>query len=42
MDKPQRDCKVGDIVIVQEDDLPRNQGLLGRVIEVIPSEDGRI
>lgn len=42
LNTPQRDCKVGDIVIIQEDDLPRNQWLLGRVTEVIPSKDGRI
>ena len=39
---PQRDCKVGDIVMLQDDDLPRNQWLLARVIEVLPSKDGRI
>ena len=30
---PQRNCKVGDIVIIQEDDLPRNQWPLGGVTE---------
>ena len=39
---PQRHCKVGDIVIIREDDLPRNQWPLGRVTEVIHSKDGRI
>ena len=39
---PQRDCKVGDIVMLQDDDLPRNQWPLARVTEVLPSKDGRI
>ena len=39
---PQRDCKVGDIVMIQDDDLPRNQWPLARVTEVLPSKDGRI
>ena len=39
---PQRDCKVGDIVMFQDDDLPRNQWPLARVTEVLPSKDGRI
>ena len=28
--------------MLQDDDLPRNQWLLARVIEVLPSKDGRI
>lgn len=39
---PQRYCKVGDIVVLQDDDLPRNQWQLARVTEVLPSRDGRI
>ena len=39
---PQRDCKVGDIVMLQDDDLPRNQWPLTRVTEALPSKDGRI
>ena len=39
---PQRDCKVGHIVTIQEDDLPRNQWPLGRVTQVIHNKDGRI
>ena len=39
---PQRDCKLGDIVMLQDDDLARNQWPLARVTEVLPSKDGHI
>ena len=39
---PQRDSRVGDIVLLQDDDLPRNQWPLARVTKVFPSKDGRI
>ena len=38
----QRDSRVGDIVLLQDDDLPRNQWPLARVTKVFPSKDGRI
>ncbi|XP_068739655.1 uncharacterized protein [Montipora capricornis] len=38
----QRECKVGDIVMLQDDDLPSTQWPLARVTEVLPSKDGRI
>ena len=39
---PQRESRVGDIVLQQDDDLPRNQWPLARVTKVFPSEEGRI
>lgn len=40
--KNKRDTRVNDIVILQEDDSPRNQWRLARVAEVYPSPDGRV
>jgi hypothetical protein len=37
-----RNLKVDDLVILVDDNLPRGQWMLGRVIEIYPSEDGRI
>lgn len=39
---PQRDSREGDIVLLQDDDLPRNQWPLTRVTKVFPSKDGCI
>lgn len=39
---PQRNLKVNDIVIVKDDNLPRNQWQLGRVIETVQSSDGLV
>ena len=39
---PQRDSRVGDIILLQDDDLPRNQWPLARVTKVFPSKDGCI
>lgn len=39
---PRRNLKVNDIVIVRDDNLPRNQWLLARVVEVIPGSDGLV
>lgn len=40
--KVERNMKVGDIVIMKEDDLPRNQWRLARVHEVYVDEDQRV
>lgn len=37
-----RNIKEGDIVLVKDVDLPRNQWPLGRVIESNPDEDGLV
>ena len=37
---PSRETKTGDIVIVKDDNLPRNQWLLARVDETYPSKHG--
>ena len=42
MEYTQRDSRVGDIVLLQDDDLPRNQWPLARMTKVFPSKDGRI
>ena len=39
---PQRDSREGDIVLLQDDDLPRNQWPLTLVTKVFPSKDGCI
>ena len=39
---PKRNFKVGDVVIIRDDSLPRNSWLLGRVIEVFPGRDGLV
>lgn len=40
--KDKRNAKVNDIVILHEDDSPRNRWRLARVTEVYPSADGRV
>ncbi|XP_033627235.1 uncharacterized protein LOC117290093 [Asterias rubens] len=37
--KPQRNVQVDDMVLVVDNDLPRNKWLLGRVIETYPGKD---
>ena len=37
--KEKRNMKGGDIILLKEDNLPRNEWNMGRIIEVIPSED---
>ncbi|XP_065108476.1 uncharacterized protein [Paramisgurnus dabryanus] len=39
---PQRNLKVNDIVIIKDDNLPRNHWQLGRVIETVQSSDGLV
>ena len=39
---PQWDSRVGDIVLLQDDDLPRNQWPPTRVTKVFPSKDNHI
>ena len=40
--KSQRNVNIGDIVLLKEDDLPRNRWKLGRVVEVISSIDDHV
>lgn len=40
--KPRRETCVGDIVIVKDDDQPRNKWQLARVVETFPSADGHV
>ena len=40
--KPARNIKTGDIVLIDDDSLPRNHWKLGRIEEVIPSKDLQI
>ena len=37
---PKRNLSVGDVIVSKEDEGPRNQWPLARVVEVYPSEDG--
>ncbi|XP_035854176.1 uncharacterized protein LOC118494390 [Sander lucioperca] len=37
-----RNVKVGDIVIVKEDEVPRNEWRIGRVLDVCKDEDGLV
>lgn len=37
-----RNIQIGDVVIVKDDNLPRNQWHLGRVIDTYASEDGLV
>lgn len=39
---PQRNFKVNDIVIIKDDNLPRNQWQLERVIEIVQGSDGLV
>nr|XP_054763857.1 uncharacterized protein LOC129270511 [Lytechinus pictus] len=40
--RPQREACVGDIVILKDNNTPRNQWPLARVAKLLPSEDGHI
>lgn len=40
--RPRKNLQVNDIVIVKDDDIPRNQWKMGRVIEAIPDQDGLV
>jgi hypothetical protein len=40
--QPQKNLKKGDIVVVNDEDLPRNQWKLARVAETFPSDDGLV
>ncbi len=40
--RPHRNVATGDVVLIQDVQLPRNQWVLGRVEEVFPSEDGHV
>lgn len=37
-----RDSRVGDVVMIHDEDQPRNQWPLGRVVKTYPSKDGRV
>ena len=39
---PSRNMSCGDVVIIKDDNLPRNQWSVGRVIEAITSDDGLV
>ena len=40
--KPKRNLQVGDILMVKDENIPRNAWKLARVEEVFPSEDGLV
>ena len=40
--RPQRNLAKGDIVLISDDNLPRNQWRMGRVNEATPSRDGKV
>lgn len=40
--RPQRNVQIGDIVMVSNDNLPRNLWQIARVVETYPSADGRV
>ena len=40
--QPQRNLRNGDLVLIKEDDIPRNKWMLGRVIEVNPDSHGHV
>jgi len=39
---PKMNFKVGDVVIIMDDSLPRNSWSLGRIVEVFPGHDGLV
>jgi hypothetical protein len=40
--KEGRDLQVGDVVLVVDHTVPRNEWLLGRIVEVFPGKDGKV
>ncbi|XP_038055961.1 uncharacterized protein LOC119727951 [Patiria miniata] len=40
--RPQDDLHIGDIVIIKDENLPRNQWLLARIAQVFPGEDNHV
>lgn len=38
----QRNTHVGDVVLLRDDDLPRNKWPLARITKVFPSKDGLV
>ena len=38
--KSQRNVQINDIMLLKDDDVPRNQWKLGRVTEILPTRDG--
>ena len=36
----QEECEVGELVLLQDDDIKRGKWPLGRIVKVNPSEDG--
>lgn len=40
--KPRRNMTVGDVVIVKDDNLPRNRWQLARVVQTYASDDGLV
>ena len=39
---PKRNLEIGDIIIVRDENIPRNQWSLGRIESVMPSKDGLV
>ncbi|KAK0143560.1 hypothetical protein N1851_018300 [Merluccius polli] len=39
---PRRNLQIGDIVMVKDEDLPRNEWRLGRVVETYANKDGLV
>ena len=39
---PRHDDLMGKIVLVKDDNLSRNEWLIGRIIEILPSKDGLV
>ena len=40
--RPRKNLQVNDVVIVKEDDMPKNQWRVCRVVEALPDEDGLV
>ena len=40
--RPRRDLKVGDVVVIKDDSLPRNSWRLGRITQVKESLDSHV
>ena len=40
--RPRRDLRIGDVVIIKDDNLPRNCWQLGRVDETVHDDDGHV
>ena len=40
--RPRRNAEIGDLVLIVEENLPRGQWHLGRIVKVIPGRDGLV